>query len=275
MCNPLPGVRCTSHSRARFMSAQESLNKVTNDYNKIKNGRNAQKKTQLIEKIDQARAKVNIREREYYASPGGIKELEEAIENKEYTVGDAESLASKLELAIYDKETQTLAAKLFKNYHKIQQDNQQLQDKLLHAERSALSNIAMLENTHGTTSYQAITARKHAQTAITQRKRFDEAVRRSAAGISNHENSIIKSDEAYQAFSTGTKDQNQKLFLPMQSESFGRANNYLPIGAYAQITSMKKNNYGTIDVIVENCHGVKLPKDFTVLKSTPKTKHAK
>lgn len=247
MCEPLPLPRCTGHARENMIKAHNRLDALTQEYDKIKNGRNIELKEQLDRRIDKARQYLAQKEQDYYSSPGGINELKEML-TYETDEEQKEMIRIRLELAYRDKEKRTLARLFYTRAKKLlsEEDKEQYQE-LKEYETESNKWLARVRTKFPANHQNSIIAHNRAQDALKKRKRFEEKKRREISGIEYKKVSIVDAGEVLSA--NLEKDQ---YFLPLNSEYFGRAKEYTPYGAYARITSIQRNQKGEIIVGLEN-----------------------
>lgn len=241
MCRERPGLRCTPHALKILESARQKLDQVMTEYDRVKNGRNAEAKSILLDQVTDAQVALSSAERDYYASPGGTKDLQSQIESSK-TSDEERSLAmSRLDLARYDKETQTVAQQICqKSKRVISPEDQQRRLALLEAEKQAAARWAQSMNKK---SPDVKTHQANAAQAQKRRRLFEESLRRKAAGVSNLRYISVSSIPA-----TGEEG----LFLPLTSDDFGRAASYLPYGAYGKVTHVKQDSEGNFMLKIEN-----------------------
>lgn len=231
MCRPKPYSRCTRHSLDQLLSAEKSLAEISADYDRLKHGRNSKEKEQLYGELERGQAKVFQARKEYNSSPGGIKELEGKVAGAK---NPQERLAfeGELELARYARGLHNMAGK---NYDRFKENIESADlEKLLamkNLEQELNRELANQKNSATGRNKEALASRVNG--VKNRRLALEEALRQKAAGVDPLNSRKKELSEL---------EEGEESWVQIPAQSLGELRKYLPFGAYAKVTGVKKSN---------------------------------
>lgn len=240
MCNPKPAPRCSNHAKIHMERASVALNEATRSYDKVKNGRNEELKSQRMSEMYMKYNSYIMARREFFSSPKGMKHLKESLEASQDT-DEQESLTTEIELAHYTREKQMLAYKMSQRIKKtippgiIKRRNHLAQVK---NEMSREVSRMMDENADPQLIRQK---RVELRKIGTKLRSVDESLGKHVA----EKKSLVPCTIGH---ATNVKDKGFYYLPPSELDESGK---YVPFGVYAKITDAKKEANGTYSIRLE------------------------
>lgn len=251
MCKALPALRCTPHARERLAAAQDEHRALSAEYDKVKNGRNDSAKDALAGEIDTARKKIIARERDYYASPGGIKELESSIKSATTSPEVRELLSERLRIARFDRSTLSVAGAVHQKAKRSIMSGKEVREKALAEEEVAARGLAEATDRFGPSSPQSTQQASALRGATRKRQRIEEKLRMHGAGIDPVGAHDITASSLRGVNVKKLHKAGIRIHIGLNSREFGRGHKYLPYGGYGEVTDISERDDGAVVLKVE------------------------
>lgn len=240
MCNPKPAPRCSNHAKVHMERAFAALNEATNSYNKVKNGRNEELKSQRTSEMYLKYNSYIMARREFFSSPQGIKHLKESFKASQ-NPDERESLTTEIELAHYNREKQMLAYKISQRIKKtIPADIIERRNHLAQVKNAMSREVSRMMDENAD---QQLIHQKRVELRKVGMKlhSVDESLGKHVAEKKNLVSRTI-------GYATSVKD---KGFYYLPQSELDESAKYVPFGVYAKITDVKKEANGTYSIRLE------------------------
>lgn len=256
MCQKLPRPRCSKHTYDRYAKEQAL-------YEKIAASSSSGKKREVLERLHQQKQRVEEAQREYNASPEGLRQLEEKIADarKRRARGDLDEYLWQREVALKDAAEHKLAGKI---YDRAGEGLRNPKDDLNLSrayEYERLANAKLAERINNGASPRDISiARSVADKAKTVRISQEHAFVQRASGISpNSSKSVVEVSRIPQ------QEEGWSTYTYIPPTEFNKVSEYFPLGAYARVDSVRKDQYGNFVLSLEGERDILVPGTKKVL----------
>lgn len=256
MCQKLPRPRCSKHTYDKYAKEQAL-------YEEIATRSSSGKKREILERMHQQRQRVEEARREYNASPEGLRRLEEKIADarKRRARGDLDDYLWQREVALKDAAEHKLAGRIYDRAGEGLRNPEGDQNLARAYEYERLANAKLAECINNNSSPRDVRiARSVADKAKTVRMAQEHAFIQRASGISPGSS---KSVVAVNSISQQEEGWSTYTYIP--PTEFNKVSEYFPLGAYARVDSIRKDEYGNFVLSLEGERDILVPGTKKVL----------
>lgn len=260
MCQKFPRPRCSAHTLDKYEREQASYDALAKQIGRSKNRKMLDELHQQHQKVDEAR-------RDYNASPEGLRSLQEKIADARARKarGDLDEYSWQYEIAIQDAIEHKLAGRIYdragEELEKPHNDTNLIE--AYNKEREANAKLAaVLNNSKNPVSIAS--AKLAAKEAKQRRLAQENSFLLRASGVPEGQKSAVEASAAHSKIKSDTS-QPASYFTYLPPSDFKKVGECFPLGAYAKIEDISKDQFGNYVLMLEGGKERILPSSKKIL----------